>query len=167
MLRLFIKMKHLPALVLAILVALSPKTEAQLNGEYSFSISEIFGTSPYTMQSWTEDDWSSSVFDLHVSDDKKIHIPTATCSHNPRNGSFSIRGTTDFVSRDYEGNYQTEIHPSDLNANLDGDYWTLNNPPIAITGKTYTDKRTKKSLLDVSGAINLRGTYAPKVLKLT
>ena len=113
------------------------------------------------MQNWTRDEWGYWVFLMYFNNGTgaPLNIPTATCNHDPKNGSLTIRGTTDFITRDNEGSYLNEIYPSDLNASLDGDSWSLTDPPITITGKTYTDRKTQKSLLDLLGTITLKGTY--------
>jgi hypothetical protein len=84
-------------------------------------------------------------------------------NHNPKNGSIQIQAVADFSYVTY-AELDTFYHytqPGDVYIEYVGDTWSLNNPWFVVTGKTYTDKRTKKSLLDISGTITLKGTYTP------
>ena len=147
-----------------LIVGIICRSDAQLNGEYTFDIGDIFGTSPYTFQGFTTDEWDqwSTIFVLSV-DGSEIKIPTASLLHNPLNGSFSLNGSVDFVTTGFEGNYVSEIYPESFNPQLAGDSWSIStDSTIRVIGKTYTDKKSKKSLLDISsGTITLKGTYTP------
>jgi hypothetical protein len=149
---------------LFLIVGINCRSEAQLNGEYTYDIADIFGTSPFTFQGFTAAEWDVeyTVFNMIISDNS-IRIPIASLVHNPLNGSFSLNGSIDFVTRSTEGNIVGEIYPEDLNPQLVGDSWSISTySPIKVLGKTYTDKKSKKSFLDISsGAINLKGTYTP------
>jgi len=153
-------MKHLPALALAILVALSPKAEAQLNGEYSLNIAYIFETSPYTFGDYTHEDVDMPFAFYDSTPNLMIPIESGTSIHNPKNGSFTIRGVAKFYIPS-DGGYYGELNttPGQFNPALENDSWSLTDPRITISGKTYTDRKTKKSLLDTAGTITLKGTY--------
>ena len=153
-------MNYAPILVL--LLALNCRSDAQLNGEYTYNIAETFGTSPYTFQGFTPVEWSEwyRIFDLRMTDNS-IVIPVGTLVHNPLNGNYSLNGSVNFVDTDYTGNYVGQIFPEALNPQLAGDYWSISSSStIKVLGKTYTDKKSKRSLLDIStGTITLKGSY--------
>ena len=152
------------AAILVLLLALNCRSDAQLNGEYTYNIAETFGTSPYTFQGFTPGEWSEwyRIFDLRMTDNS-IVIPVGTLVHNPLNGNYSLNGSVNFVDTDYTGNYVGQIFPEALNPQLAGDYWSISSSStIKVLGKTYTDKKSKRSLLDIStGTITLKGSYTP------
>lgn len=145
-------------------VGLICRSDAQLNGEFTYDIADTFGTSPYIFQDLAPGEWSEwyRIFDLRMTDNS-IVIPVGTIVHNPLNGNYSLNGSVNFVTTDYAGIYVDQIFPAALNPQLAGDYWSIStSSTIKVLGKTYTDKKSKRSLLDISlGTITLRGSYTP------
>lgn len=135
--------------------------KAQLNGEFTFDIAAIFGKSPYCFE-----DSDLEYLSLYPNPSANyIYFPTGTASHHPRTGQFAITGNSSFT-REYSFpgiDSQVEkyyVFPSDFNASLAEDDWELTSAPVRIVGRTYTDKRTRTALFDISsGSIQLVGSY--------
>jgi len=174
--------------LLAIILAVGPplmvpfKGQAQLNGRYSFDIGRTFRTSPYCFEKsiypkrfGAFQDYSFYLFQLSPKKEKYLYFPVDTCAvaHDPKKGTFIIKAKPNFNGNSFPfpdlDNYthKTKIFPSDFNADLVNDSWSLNteNCNMKVVGRTYTDKITKKSVLDiVSGSITLKGTYTARNL---
>ena len=138
------------------MLALSPNAEAQLNGVYTYDIAQIFGKDFYFYED--DDNYESigGVCSLWFSDSPSIVLSGGTDAvHDPRTGSFSITGESDF------GTGANSVEPSDLNPTLpNSDYFALDSAVTTIRGKTSTNKRTGRPVIDIStGSIRLVGHY--------
>jgi hypothetical protein len=150
---------------LFLFVGLICRSEAQLNGEYSFEISDIFGTSPFCFEDGQD---NSDFFSLYPSSSSHdLQFLNSQTSHNPKTGAFTITGQLDF-NRYFTSSIppfdrtNLYVYPEDFNGAFVGDDWDLEPAPTRIIGRTYTDKRTKRSLIDFSsGTITLKGDYLP------
>jgi hypothetical protein len=155
-------MKKLAA-VLCLFVGIICRSDAQLNGDYGFNISETFGKSiGFYLDGDIVNGGNLSPFDLLVPMYANINIGVGSAViHNPKTGLFTIRGQSEFsISGGTDSEYNTEFMPMYLNPLLpDTDYFYLSSAPTIINGKTYTDKTTRRPKMDVSGQINLIGDY--------
>ena len=145
---------HPTILAVCVLLALPPKGEAQLNGEYNFEVSRIFENSPFAFLEGNFKDGSHLQFCLDFQgatpeSGRKFGSNDEIIIHNPRNGSFTINATT----------YFWNIMPVEFNPIFENDSWSFeNNVPFQIIGKTYTNRKTRKSCMDISsGRIDMAG----------
>lgn len=141
-------MKKLAA-VLFLLVGISCRSEAQLDGEYTYNIADIFGKSIYC----NADGSNNNVFGIVGYG--YVTIGT-TSSHNPKTGAFRVTGNTDFGEGD-----TLKLQAKNFNPSLpDTDYFALTSSPTIVIGKTYNNKQTGRAVFDISsGSIGLVGQY--------
>ena len=147
-------MKYAPILVL--LLALSYRCEAQLNGEYTYNIAETFGKDFHFYEDGNYDESYGGVFGLWFSENPDIVLRVGTeVVHNPKTGAFRVSGQSDF------GDGASKVTPAYLNPLLPNtDYLVLTSATTTIIGKTYTSKSTGKPIIDISsGLIKIAGQY--------
>lgn len=153
----------IPFVVISILLAAQPKSEAQLSGEYSFEIADIFQASPYCFSNgFLGVGWSFQI--SYVDFNYNTWVSFQKFLHNPRTGDFVITGSAN-VTDGLEGVY-SGVQAGFFKTPSDSDSWRLTATPTRVLGRTYTDKITKQSLLDISsGIIGLVGFYTPEKQK--
>lgn len=142
-------MKKITIFFLVTFVLLSPKSEAQLNGEFTYDIATTFGRSIYCNEDGAED------FDCSFHVEPNYFKLGLSSVHNPKTGLFTITGNTDFGPND------TRLQPNAFNSSLpNSEAFKLTSAPTRITGKTYTNKANRKPVFDISsGDIKLLGQY--------
>jgi len=147
-------MKKLTA-VLFLLVGIVFRSEAQLDGEYTYDIANIFGKD---FHFYEDDNYESygGVCYLWFSESPSIVLSVGTeAVHNPKTGAFRISGQSDF------GDGASKVTPAYLNPLLPNtDDLVLTSATTTIIGKTYTSKSTGKPMIDISsGLIKIAGQY--------
>ena len=146
-------MKNL-AFGLFLFVGLICRSEAQLDGEYTYNIADTFGKDFHFYED--ANDESYGVFDLWFSENTGIVIRVGTeAVHNPKTGAFRVSGQSDF------GDGASKVTPAYLNPLLPNtDDLVLTSATTTIIGKTYTSKSTGKPTIDISsGLIKIAGQY--------
>ena len=142
------------AIGLCLLVGIICRSEAQLDGEYTFDIASTFGKDFHFYED--ANDESYGVFDLWFSESPGIALRVGTeVVHNPKTGAFAIKGQSDF------GDGASKVTPAYLNPLLPNtDDLVLTSATTTIIGKTYTSKSTGKPTIDISsGLIKIAGQY--------
>jgi hypothetical protein len=139
---------------LFLFVGLICRSDAQLDGEYTYNIANTFGKDFHFYED--ANDESYGVFDLWFSENPSIVIRVGTKAvHNPKTGAFIVSGQSDF------GDGASKVTPSYLNPLLPNtDDLVLTSATTTIIGKTYTSKSTGKPMIDISsGLIKIVGQY--------
>ena len=140
---------------LFLFVGLICRSDAQLDGEYTYDIASTFGKD---FHFYEDDNYESygGVGQLWFYDNPTIVLSVGTeAVHNPKTGAFRISGQSDF------GDGATKVTPIYLNPLLPNtDDLVLTSATTTIIGKTYTSKSTGKPMIDISsGLIKMTGQY--------
>ena len=135
---------------LFLFVGLICRSDAQLNGDYTYDLLETFNKNFLIMRDYTEG--NTFIYFYLIFEDDQFEL--RKLSHNPKSGLVSIEGseeTTDgwFVTADT------------LASSLGSDQsFFLDSLAVKILGKTYSQKKTLKPVFDVSsGNANWKGLY--------
>jgi len=140
---------------LFLFVGLICRSDAQLDGEYTYDIASTFGKD---FHFYEDDNYESygGVCYLWFSENTGIALVVGTeAVHNPKTGAFRISGQSDF------GDGAGKVTPAYLNPLLPNtDDLVLTSATTTIIGKTYTSKGTGKPMIDISsGLIKMAGQY--------
>jgi hypothetical protein len=140
---------------LFLFVGLICRSDAQLDGEYTYDIASTFGKD---FHFYEDDNYESygGVCYLWFSENPGIALVVGTeAVHNPKTGAFRISGQSDF------GDGAGKVTPAYLNPLLPNtDDLVLTSATTTIIGKTYTSKSTGKPTIDISsGLIKMTGQY--------
>jgi len=137
---------------LFLFVGLICRSEAQLDGEYTFDVAKTFNNSPYVMlDSSTFDEGVIPEFLLVISGVEAGIWPQSKIlqAHNPKTGVFSLKGDCEYL----DVNFIKEL-------NL-GAGWIDHKPSclFSCSGKTYLNKKSSKLVFDISGVVDIKGVY--------
>jgi hypothetical protein len=140
---------------LFLFIGLICRSDAQLDGEYTYDIASTFGKD---FHFYEDDNYESygGVCYLWFSENTGIALVVGTeAVHNPKTGAFRISGQSDF------GDGASKVTPAYLNPLLPNtDDLVLTSATTTIIGKTYTSKSTGKPTIDISsGLIKMTGQY--------
>ena len=140
---------------LFLFVGIICRSEAQLNGDYTYDLLETFNKNFLIMQDYTENDVANgnvySYFTFSKADDQWGYFYFDNLRHNPKSGLVSVAGSGD----DYAASGDT------FDSRLGSDQtFIFSSFALNILGKTYSQKKTLKPVFDVSsGNANWKGLY--------
>jgi len=140
---------------LFLFVGLICRSDAQLDGEYTYNIANTFGKDFHFYEDDNYEGYGGVCY-LWFSENPSIVLSVGTeAVHNPKTGAFILSGQSDF------GDGASKVTPAYLNPLLPNtDDLVLTSATTTIIGKTYTSKSTGKPTIDISsGLIKMAGQY--------
>lgn len=135
--------------ILSLLLIVQPKSEAQLNGEYTYDIANIFSKTitTTTFKGDASRLYITSLGNVFFMNDGYLEFCSAW-SHDPKTGQ--IKGS---------GQAGVNFSPSDANQSIDAsESIEITKSKSILSGKTYTDK-SGVARIDFSQTTQLEGTY--------